>query len=216
MTTPRPRIIRAAEASTAAPLPLPQVPPSPARRRIAREEIEARAEADRIVCEAQARAEGIERAAREAAATIAAEARRAALEEAEASVAARWIALRAEENERLARDRDRLLGVAVALAERLLGASLRLDAARIADIASAAIAEARGARRILIEAHPADAEALRHSLGAAVSEAQAVDIRANEALARGDLRLQTDIGTIDAKLAPRLERLAAALRDAIS
>jgi flagellar assembly protein FliH len=106
--------------------------------------------------------------------------------------------------------------VAVALAERLLGASLRLDAARIADIASAAIAEARGARRILIEAHPADAEALRHSLGAAVSEAQAVDIRANEALARGDLRLQTDIGTIDAKLAPRLERLAAALRDAIS
>ncbi|HEY4012290.1 MAG TPA: FliH/SctL family protein [Polyangiaceae bacterium] len=216
MTSPRPRIIRAAEASTAAPLPWPPAPPSPARRRIAREEIEARAEAERIVGEAQARAEEIERSAREAATAAAGEARRSALEDAEAKVAARWIALREAESKRLERDADRLLDVAVALAERLLGASLRLDAARIADIATAAIAEARGARRIVIEAHPADADALRTHLEAVVSKAQAVDIRADEGLARGDLRLQTDIGTIDAKLAPRLERLAAALRDAVS
>ena len=158
----------------------------------------------------------IEHAARAAAVAAVADAQRSAEEATVARIAARFIALRAEEDKRLERDADRVLEVAVILAERLLGASLRLDADRIADIAKAAIAEARGARRIVIEAHPADADALRSHLGTLVSEAQAIDVRADEALARGDLRLQTDIGTIDAKLAPRLERLAAALRDAVS
>jgi flagellar biosynthesis/type III secretory pathway protein FliH len=40
-------------------------------------------------------------------------------------------------------------------------------------------------------------------------------VRSDAALARGELRLHTDLGTIDARLAPRFERLAAALRDAI-
>jgi flagellar biosynthesis/type III secretory pathway protein FliH len=217
MTHTRPRIIRAPEAGAAVTIALPPRPSEPghARRRIAREEIEARAEAERIVGEARARADGIEHAAREAAGEIAAQARRAAEAEAEARVAARYIVLRAEESKRLERDTDRLIGVAVALAERLLGASLDVEPGRIADIARATIAEARGARRIVVEAHPADADTLRSHLGTLVSEAQAIDVRPDEALARGDLRLQTDIGTIDAKLAPRLERLAAALRDAL-
>jgi flagellar biosynthesis/type III secretory pathway protein FliH len=216
MTPSRARIIRAADASSAVSLPLPPPPATPdkVRRRIAREELEARAEAERIVGEARAHAEAIERAARETAVVAAADARRSAEEAAEAKMAARWIALRTEESQRLERDAGRVLGVAVALAERLLGASLRLDADRIADIARAAIAEARGARRVVIEAHPADADALRTHLAALAPAALAIDVRADEALARGDLRLQTDIGTIDAKLAPRLERLAAALRDA--
>jgi flagellar biosynthesis/type III secretory pathway protein FliH len=39
-------------------------------------------------------------------------------------------------------------------------------------------------------------------------------VRGDVALARGELRLHTDLGTIDARFAPRFERLAAALRDA--
>jgi flagellar biosynthesis/type III secretory pathway protein FliH len=46
-------------------------------------------------------------------------------------------------------------------------------------------------------------------------DVQSVEVRDDGALARGELRLHTDVGTIDARLAPRFERLAAALRDAL-
>jgi flagellar biosynthesis/type III secretory pathway protein FliH len=42
-----------------------------------------------------------------------------------------------------------------------------------------------------------------------------VDVVENAELARGSLCVHTDLGTLDAKLTPRLERLAAALRDAL-
>ena len=47
------------------------------------------------------------------------------------------------------------------------------------------------------------------------SPVQSIEIREDPALGRGELRLQTDLGNIDARLAPRFERLAAALRDAL-
>jgi flagellar biosynthesis/type III secretory pathway protein FliH len=187
------------------------------RRRFAREEIEARLAAERIIQEARSQAETIVLRAREQATIAAAEATREAQEQAEASVAAQWLALRAAEATRVDRDIDRIVAVSIALAERLLGAALELDPARVVDLARAVIAEARGARRIAIEAHPLDAEALRKELdhveGSGLDKLT-IEVRPDEALARGELRLQTDMGTIDAKLAPRLERLAPALRDA--
>jgi flagellar biosynthesis/type III secretory pathway protein FliH len=218
MTIRRARIIRSSDA-TAPPGP-PLFPFAPLavdparRRRIAREELEARVAAERIVHEARAQAGTIAQHAREHAVAAMAASTRQAREEAEAQLAARWLALRAEEGARLERDTDRIISVAVVLAERLLGASLELSPARVADLARTAIAEARGARRIVVEAHPLDAEALTRHLGAA-GLAGTVEAREDEALARGELRLQTDIGTIDVKLAPRLERLAAALHDVV-
>jgi flagellar assembly protein FliH len=105
--------------------------------------------------------------------------------------------------------------VAVVLAERLLGAALQLSPERIADLARGVIAEARGARRATIEAHPTDVQALRRHLPAAGLDMHAVELRESESLARGELLLHTDLGTIDAKLASRLDRLAEALRDAL-
>jgi flagellar biosynthesis/type III secretory pathway protein FliH len=184
-------------------------------RRIAREEIEARAAAERIVEDARSRAETFALQARDDAMSAAAQAVRDAREQAEATAAAQWLCLRQGEGDRLERDAERIIAVAVVLAERLLGAALDLDPARIAHLARAAIAEARGARRITIEAHPLDADGLRRHLQTTQLDAQSVEVRDNDALARGDLQLQTDVGTIDAKLAPRLDRLAAALRDAV-
>jgi flagellar biosynthesis/type III secretory pathway protein FliH len=56
---------------------------------------------------------------------------------------------------------------------------------------------------------------LREQLTTAGLDVQSVEIRQDPALGRGELRLQTDVGTIDARFAPRFERLAAALRDAL-
>ena len=81
-------------------------------------------------------------------------ARREAREEASSELTARWLALRQKEESTRGRDRERVIALAVVLAERLLGASLTLDPSHIAALARAVLDETRGARRALVEAHP--------------------------------------------------------------
>ena len=211
--TARARIVRDGGARSA-PL-LPADTTGPAGRRIVREEAEGRAAAERILAEAQAKADAMV-----AEATVrAAEQGAAALDEArargEAEIAARWLTLRQAESRRTERESDRIVPLAVALAERLLGAALELDPARIASLTRAVLDEARGARRARIDAHPVDAGELARALETGGLELPTVEIHADAALARGELRLHTELGTIDARLAPRFERLAVALRDAL-
>jgi flagellar biosynthesis/type III secretory pathway protein FliH len=184
------------------------------RRRIAREEIEARLTAERIVQEAHTEAEAILVRAAEQAAVTAETALREARAEADAKLTAQWLALRQAESRRMGDDAGRVLTVAVALAERLVGATLELDPTRITTLANGVLAEARGARRAVIHAHPLDAEVLRAHLTASSLDAPSVAIESDESLARGALRLHTDVGIIDAQLTSRLDRLADALRDA--
>jgi flagellar assembly protein FliH/type III secretion protein L len=231
---PRARVLRAAEGGDRARALLEPRAGDAQRRRIARERIEATLGAERILDDARTRAEAILADARWRAEELQASATREAREEARAELAGRWLALRRAEVARFEKDADRLVPIAVALAERLLGAALELEPARVAELARGVLDEARGARRALIEAHPDDAAALRAHLRAAGLEVllrdergndngngsgsgnvAEVEIRADVALARGDLRLHTDIGVIDARLAPRFERLAEALRDAL-
>lgn len=215
MTLGRARIVRASPAVERAEPLVGLAPSAGQRRRIARDELEARLAAEAVLREARVEAERLVRQARDRAALEAAEISREAREREEARLGAAWIALRVAEQDRLRRDADRVVATAVALAERLLGAALEMDPSRIRDLAQTAVAEAKGARHIVIEANPKDAESLLRSLAAVGADGSVVDVRPSDALARGDLRLQTDVGTIDANLAPRLERLAAALRDAI-
>jgi flagellar biosynthesis/type III secretory pathway protein FliH len=215
MTLPRARVVRASDAVTVAPILAPTAG-TQQRRRIAREEVEAHLAAERILADARAEADALVARARDDAARATADAARAAQEEAQARVVAQWATILDKAMEKLERDVDRVVAVAVALAERLVGATLELDPSRIAAIARSVVAEARGARRATIDAHPVDAHVLRDHLAAAGLDPQAFDVREDESLARGALRLHTDVGVIDAQLAPRLERLAAALRDALT
>jgi flagellar biosynthesis/type III secretory pathway protein FliH len=211
----RARVIRAADTATVQPLLPPTVRP-PTYRRIAREEVEARLCAERIEQEARARAAAIVEEARTFAVTAGAQARAEALEQAQTQAIAQWVAVRRAEDARLGRDTDRVIALAVVLAERLVGATLELAPERIATLAQAVLAEARGARRATIDAHPVDAAALREQLGATGLAAFAMEVRDDSTLARGALRLHTDVGTLDAQLAPRLERLAVALADLLA
>jgi flagellar assembly protein FliH len=212
--TPRARIVRAA---AAAPQPLWTAKPSePQRRRIAREELEARLAAERIVEEARVDARKLLEDARADAAGVRAAAAQGIEEEANAKLAAQWLALRQAEQRRPEQEGHRIVAMAVVLAERLLVASLELDPTRIAELARVVIAEAGGARRAVIDAHPLDAEPLRVQLSTTALDIQSIEVRQDPALARGDLRLHTDVGTIDARLAPRFDRLAAAVRSVLA
>jgi flagellar biosynthesis/type III secretory pathway protein FliH len=206
-TVTRGRVLRGPTGSGPGPA-TPRMDPGNAGRRIARAEIEARERAARIVADAETKARRI---AEEAAARAAAEARDAE----HAKLAAAYLVLRAAEEKRAERDLDRTVQLAAVLAERLLGSEIARDPALSAKLARQALSEARGARRARIEACPLDVDSLKKHLGSLDLPADACEVVANAELARGSLVLHTDLGTLDAKLAPQLDRLAAALKDAL-
>ena len=123
---PRARIVRASDAAGAEVAPLSLRPRAAHWRRIAREEIEARLEAERLVQEAKSQAEAIVIRARDEAKSEAARAVREAEEQADAKIAVRWLALGQAEAMRLERNSERIIAVGAVLAERLLGAALEL------------------------------------------------------------------------------------------
>jgi flagellar biosynthesis/type III secretory pathway protein FliH len=213
------RIVRgdtlAAREATAADPVLAPGPSHAQARRVAREAADGHVEAAAVIERATARAAAMLAEAEVSVATAAARMAREAQELEAAKLAAAWVGLRAREERTAERDLDRAVSMATALAERLLGASLEVDPTKIVLLAKHALAEARGARRATVEAHPDDAAALAKDLAVLGFPADALDIRPNAALARGDLTLHTDLGILDAKLPARLEHLAAALRDAL-
>ena len=208
----RGRVLRAENASGAR--LLLDGPTEAQRTRIARDEVEAHQNGDRVLDMAVAQAAAIVSEAREKAQRAAAEAAREAAEAEQAKLAAMHLALRAAEDQRAERDLDRAISLATVLAERLIGVAVAHDPTVVAHLARQALAEARGARRVRIEAHPLDAEALRRHVSS-LAQGTVVDITENADLGRGSLCVHTDLGTLDAKLTPRLERLADALRDAL-
>jgi flagellar assembly protein FliH/type III secretion protein L len=174
-------------------------------RRVAAEILAAREEAAKIVAEACARAAADATSVATAAAT---EAR----EQEVARLAASFLALRADEAQRAEREADRLVELAVILAERLVGEAIRVEPARIVTLAAAAIDEARGAGSVRIDACPEDVPALREALG---DVARITKIEADISLGRGSLVVHTDIGRIDARLETQLAALSKAVREAL-
>jgi type III secretion protein L len=196
MSLARARVIRVEDTGA-----LTRVKAPPKRRVIPAAVFDARLEAERIVDEARARA-----------ALEGARAREEAREVEIARLAASFVALREREASSLADAQDRIVELAVVLAERVIGEALALEPERVVELARAAIAEARGASRIRIDAHPLDVPALRTMLADVAISATVVS---DETLGRGSLIVHTDLGRVDARLEPQLARLAAALKEAL-
>lgn len=164
-------------------------------KRVLRVELEAKERAEAIVRAASAKVE---------------EAARAAREHEIARVAAEIIAQKSRFEEKLL---DQTIALAVLLAERLVGDVLAIEPARIRALATEALAETRGARALRVEACREDVSALEGVL--ASLDASAFEVVASEELARGSLVVHTELGRIDARLRPQLERLAEALRETL-
>ncbi len=175
-------------------------------RRIPADVMDARAEAARIVAKAREEATALAMRAAEDAA-------REAREREIAKVAAEVLAVRTAEERRAEREIDRTIELAVLLAERLVGEAIRVEPERIAALATDALRETRGARRVRVEASPEDAPALVRVL--AEAGVTTADVAANAELARGSLVVHTELGRVDARLQPQLARLAEALREAM-
>jgi len=213
----RGRILRQSEiGDRAVPLGGSASSPLPRGRRVPRELVDAADRARRIVADAEDRARRLTDAAARAAGDMRLRAEAEGRAEGVAAVAAKAVALAQHEAAADERAIDRSVELARLLAERLLGESLKLDPSQVTALARQALREARGARRVRIIAHPDDARFLeteRESLGVGL---ESVEIIADAERARGNLRLETEIGVLDAALGPQLDRLAKKLRESMS
>jgi flagellar biosynthesis/type III secretory pathway protein FliH len=169
----------------------------------------------RVVVEAEQRARAIVAEAENQARERREQAREDGQRAAEASLAAAWVKLRTEEARRDERDLDRAIDLARAMAERLVGESLALAPHQVVSMARQTLAFARQARRVVLRAHPADAESLKREIVSLGLEDAAIQIHADPDRSRGSLLVDTDLGTLDANLTVQLDRLARSLRDSL-
>lgn len=177
--------------------------------------VEAKEEASQIVADARAQAEVLLAEAARASSDARAKAIGEGRAQGAAELASAWLRLRAEEDARNDRDLEQTLALARMITERLLGEALAMDPARLLSIARQALAQARLARRVLIVCHPDDQGVLAREMPALGLESAIVELQADPSRSRGSLRFETDLGILDADLAPQLDRLLAALRDGL-
>jgi flagellar biosynthesis/type III secretory pathway protein FliH len=181
-------------------------------RIVARRIVEAEREGTRVTERAHEQAAAILAEAREKTKTAREDAAREGKNEASAALAAHWLATRADEQKVLASAEDRVIGLARALAERLLGRELLASPETVVSLARVALSSAARARRVVLKAHPDDVEALRAGELGGLLEGASLEIVADASRGIGCVRIETDIGVLDGDLAPQLDRLVAALR----
>lgn len=213
----RGRVILREQAEAGTPLAPPPSAPAPLGfgRVAPKSLVDASAEATRLVSRARAEAQQLLASAERKAADLKLRAEAEARAEASAKLAAHALSLATYEAKADERALDRSVQLARLLAERLLGASLSVSPEQVVSLARQALGEARGARRLSIVAHPEDAKLLNGNLTSLGVAVETVRVLPDAARARGSLRIETDIGVLDADLAPQLDRLALRLRETL-
>lgn len=213
---PRARIIRQPAAGLASPRAAPAPPgvaPQTLRPRIiARPIAEAKAEARALLEEAHAEAQEILSRAEAAANDLVLQQHTRARADALCLVVGEALELRKRQEELSKNVLERSVDFATLLAERLLGEELALAPERVRALARQALTEAAGARHAIIVAHPRDASELRSGLATLGSLLDSVGIEDDPKLSRGHIRVETELGVIEADVQGQLERLAAQLR----
>lgn len=108
-----------------------------------------------------------------------------------------------------------LVELALEVARRIVARAAEVDRSVVVELAARALAPVRGRAEVTIHAHPDDLEALGAAeprLVQALSRARSITFLAEGGLAPGEVRVETEAGTVDARLAPQLEALGRALR----
>jgi flagellar biosynthesis/type III secretory pathway protein FliH len=212
MSLPRARILRAGETGELTPITVPLPPRVPPAKRVTRDVVEASERARAIVADAERRRDAVLEQAVLNAADVRIQAEAQGRADGVAAVAAQALALATLEARTDERALERSVALARVLAERLLGEELRLAPERVVALARQALAEARGARRVRLVAHPDDVALLERALPELGLEPDAVSLVSDPARSRGHLRLETEIGVLDAELGPQLDRLTERLK----
>lgn len=213
MSVARGRILRSLAPGNIVSLRPSERPDARTRGRIVKEcELHARLAAERITRETTEKLEKMrlhaqaELAEQQLLANIRARAR------ALLAIVAQAVALQRRRQQLEAAGVERTIEIARLLAERLLGETLKLQPQTIASLARQALREATGARRAIIFAHPEDAEYLQGAWAAEPSILDSLEVKSDDSLPRGHLRVETELGQMDADIGGQLDRLAEQLK----
>ena len=180
-------------------------------------------EAERLRTEAQGQAAETLRAAQGRARQIEAEAReqgyqeglRAAQNAEQALLAGLQAALVDLEvaRQRLAEDLEpEVVRLSVGIAEQLIRQEVALHPEIVVGVARAAISRLKGVRSLKVFAHPEDTETLSKHLGNALDERpEHLEIAADAHIGRGGCVVDSERGSVDARMESQMERISAAL-----
>lgn len=167
------------------------------------------AQADEAIAEKRARFEDELATAR---ATLAREAR----DQVHSELAAKFIELSSLRQRELERCREDLVQLARLLAERVLRHELGTSQTQLLEFAERCISEVRGATSIVVRVHPDDFQPLKESIEAlAETVCAGLKLLPDPELLRGDLHIESDVGTLDARLSTQVACLAEALRESL-
>lgn len=175
--------------------------------------VEARAEAQRIVAEATREAERLHQAALAEAERIRETARREAQEEALAELYESLVVARERRETAIAQAEHDLLRLAVRIAEKIIGRELKTDPATVADIVANALRHARQQEMLTVRVNPGDAALVQQERARIdpMGRARFLDIVSDPRVAPGGCVIETESGTIDARLETQLRALERAL-----
>lgn len=182
------------------------------RRRIPAPLWDAAVEARRRLEAASAEAAALLSRAREEAERLRAAASRAGREEGLAGVTELLARAVAERDRLLASAEPQLVELAFAIARTVLARAVERDPGSVVETARRALEAARGRERVTVRAHPADLPALLEAaLGREEVPPRALAMRPDAAVERGGVVIETEVGTVEARLSSQLEALRRAL-----
>jgi len=111
------------------------------------------------------------------------------------------------------RAQDRIVALSRVLAERLIGRTLELAPETVVTLAERVLIEARNARRIQMFVNPLQVPTLTAATAAFDPEGRVHTVTGDPSLGAGDIRLETELGTVEARVGDELDRLALRLRE---
>ncbi len=167
------------------------------------------------VADATAQARAILERARAQAEQIAAAARVEGRAEGRAELAAGLLAQAQERERALQALEPQAVELALLAARRIVGQELSVRPAAVAEMVVPLLRRLRRARQVTLRVHPDDGAALEPCLRALCAQAElaaGVQLEHDPTLERGDCVVQSELGSLDARIETQLQALARALR----
>ncbi len=187
--------------------------PTPNRKVLKNQIIFAREEAARILEEAEEFAAEIRLEAKEDAENLRAEAYRNGVEKSVTEFEQNLLEIR-EIRERVWRETEQdLLRLSIRLTEKILGRELKSDKKAVADIVAAALQNARQQEKLTVRVNPADLPVIEKEIEnlTRTGRTKFMDFIADPRVSEGGCLIESEVGTIDARLETQLRVLERAL-----
>ncbi len=187
--------------------------PEPNRKVLKNQIVSARAEAARILEEAEDFAAEIRAQAQKDAENLLAEAYLSGTEKAVAEFEKNLLDVR-EIRERVWRETEQdLLRLAIRLTEKILGREIKTDKTAVADVVATALQNARQQEKLTVRVNPADLPVVEKEVEnlTRTGRVRFMDFVADPRVSEGGCLIESEVGTIDARLETQLRVLERAL-----